>query len=37
MVPQNFFMIILFGEFYYKTYIKKRSAIKIVPAKKKDI
>jgi len=24
MVPQNLFMIILFGDFYYKTYIKKK-------------
>ncbi|XP_011495485.1 PREDICTED: elongation of very long chain fatty acids protein 7-like [Ceratosolen solmsi marchali] len=23
MIPQNFFMIILFGDFYYKTYMKK--------------
>lgn len=22
-IPQNFFMMVLFGEFYYKTYIKK--------------
>ncbi|XP_051165729.1 elongation of very long chain fatty acids protein-like [Leptopilina boulardi] len=26
MVPQNLFMIVLFGDFYYKTYIKKRIA-----------
>ena len=32
MVPQNFFMIILFGDFYYKTYIKKQT-IKVVPKK----
>ncbi|KYN44778.1 Elongation of very long chain fatty acids protein 7 [Trachymyrmex septentrionalis] len=28
MVPQNLFMIILFGDFYYKAYIKKKPAIK---------
>ncbi|XP_072758486.1 very long chain fatty acid elongase 7 [Anoplolepis gracilipes] len=33
MVPQNFFMIVLFGDFYYKTYIKKRSAVKVVSKK----
>ncbi|EFN73415.1 Elongation of very long chain fatty acids protein 4 [Camponotus floridanus] len=27
MIPQNLFMITLFGDFYYKTYIKKRPAI----------
>lgn len=27
MVPQNLFMIILFGDFYYKAYIKKKPAI----------
>lgn len=26
MIPQNLFMIVLFGDFYYKTYIKKRPA-----------
>ncbi|KAL0109555.1 hypothetical protein PUN28_014548 [Cardiocondyla obscurior] len=25
MVPQNLFMIVLFGDFYYKTYIKEKS------------
>ena len=25
-IPQNLFMIILFGEFYYNTYIKKKPA-----------
>lgn len=24
MIPQNLFMMVLFGDFYYKTYIKKR-------------
>lgn len=24
MIPQNLFMIVLFGDFYYKTYVKKR-------------
>lgn len=24
MIPQNLFMIVLFGDFYYKTYIRKR-------------
>ena len=24
-VPQNLFMIVMFGDFYYKTYIKKNS------------
>lgn len=33
MIPQNFFMIILFGEFYYKTYIKKQSAVRVVSKK----
>lgn len=33
MIPQNVFMIILFGDFYYKMYIKKRPAIKMVPRK----
>lgn len=27
LVPQNLFMIILFGEFYYKTYIKEKSVV----------
>lgn len=36
MVPQNLFMIILFGDFYYKTYIKKKPEIKIT-AKKIEI
>lgn len=27
MIPQNFFMMTLFADFYYKTYIKKRPAI----------
>ncbi|XP_050453502.1 elongation of very long chain fatty acids protein-like [Cataglyphis hispanica] len=31
MIPQNVFMIILFGDFYYKMYIKKRPTIKMVP------
>ncbi|XP_017883627.1 elongation of very long chain fatty acids protein AAEL008004-like [Ceratina calcarata] len=26
MIPQNLFMIMMFGEFYYKTYIKKRKS-----------
>ncbi|KAL6257554.1 hypothetical protein P5V15_011128 [Pogonomyrmex californicus] len=30
MVPQNLFMMILFGDFYYKTYIKKKSVKKAV-------
>ncbi|KAL6433266.1 hypothetical protein ACFW04_006454 [Cataglyphis niger] len=30
MIPQNVFMIILFGDFYYKVYIKKQSTIKMV-------
>ncbi|XP_012524534.1 elongation of very long chain fatty acids protein [Monomorium pharaonis] len=30
MVPQNLFMMILFGDFYYKTYIKKKPAIKTI-------
>lgn len=29
MIPQNFFMIILFGDFYYKMYIKKQPAIRV--------
>ncbi|XP_018394932.1 PREDICTED: elongation of very long chain fatty acids protein AAEL008004-like [Cyphomyrmex costatus] len=33
MVPQNLFMIILFGDFYYKTYIKEKSAIEKVMTK----
>ncbi|XP_070153803.1 very long chain fatty acid elongase 7 [Polyergus mexicanus] len=33
MIPQNIFMIILFGDFYYKTYIKKRSTIRVAPRK----
>lgn len=28
MIPQNLFMIVLFGDFYYKTYIKKRKTNK---------
>lgn len=28
MVPQNLFMMILFGDFYYKAYVKKKPAIK---------
>lgn len=24
-IPQNLFMIILFGDFYYKTYVKKQT------------
>ncbi|XP_017798362.1 PREDICTED: elongation of very long chain fatty acids protein AAEL008004-like [Habropoda laboriosa] len=28
MIPQNLFMIVLFGDFYYKTYIKKRKTTK---------
>jgi len=31
MVPQNLFMIILFGDFYYKTYVKKKTEIKTIP------
>ncbi|XP_071631527.1 very long chain fatty acid elongase 7 [Temnothorax longispinosus] len=33
MVPQNLFMIILFGDFYYKTYIKKKPASKMATPK----
>lgn len=33
MVPQIFFIVILFGEFYYKTYIKKKTEIKTMPTK----
>lgn len=29
MVPQNLFMMILFGDFYYKTYVKKQATTKI--------
>lgn len=29
IIPQNLFMVILFGDFYYKTYVKK-------PIKKSD-
>lgn len=36
MVPQNFFMIVLFGEFYYDTYIKKKSTDKEALARKTD-
>lgn len=31
MVPQNLFMLALFGDFYYKTYIRERK-----PRKKRD-
>lgn len=31
MIPQNLFMLTLFGDFYYKTYIKKQPAM--VPRK----
>lgn len=27
MIPQNLFMILMFSEFYYKTYIKKRKTV----------
>jgi hypothetical protein len=33
LVPQNIFMMILFWEFYYKTYIKKKQEIKTVSTK----
>ena len=33
MIPQNFFMIILFGDFYYKTYIKKRPVVRMISKK----
>ncbi|XP_012221659.1 very long chain fatty acid elongase 7-like [Linepithema humile] len=33
IVPQNVFIIILFGDFYYKTYIKKKTGIKTMPIK----
>ncbi|KAM0733699.1 Very long chain fatty acid elongase 7 [Formica fusca] len=33
MIPQNVFMIILFGDFYYKMYIKKQPAIRVAPRK----
>lgn len=33
MLPQNIFIIILFGEFYYKTYFKKKPTIKTMPTK----
>lgn len=33
MVPQNLFMLTLFGDFYYKTYIQKK---KLASAKKMD-
>ncbi|XP_020287666.1 elongation of very long chain fatty acids protein 7-like isoform X2 [Pseudomyrmex gracilis] len=29
LIPQNFFIILLFAEFYYKTYIKKQSDVSI--------
>lgn len=35
-VPQNFFMFILFGDFYYKTYIKKKSVQQHVTETEKD-
>lgn len=28
MVPQNLFMLALFGDFYYKTYVKERKSAK---------
>nr|XP_012221664.1 PREDICTED: elongation of very long chain fatty acids protein 7-like [Linepithema humile] len=33
LIPQNIFMMILFWEFYYKTYIKKKQEIKTVLTK----
>lgn len=33
MVPQNFFMMILFGEFYYNTYVKKTPTDSVKPTK----
>lgn len=29
MVPQNLFMLALFGDFYYKTYVKERKSWKM--------
>jgi len=33
MVPQNFFMFILFADFYYKAYIKKKPVAKTMTTK----
>jgi len=33
MLPQNLFIIILFADFYYKTYIKKKPVIKTMTTK----
>lgn len=35
LIPQNIFMMILFWEFYYNTYIKKKQEIKTMPIKTK--
>ncbi|EZA48151.1 Elongation of very long chain fatty acids protein [Ooceraea biroi] len=33
MIPQNIFMIVLFSDFYYKIYIKKKPIKKVIPTK----